>query len=512
MIYDKKMLAKILSGTTVGLEGILIDVEVDVANKGFPTFTVVGLPSKAVDEAKDRVKTAIVNTSFEVPDSRVTVNLAPADIPKEGSSFDLPMAIGILVASGMVKKESVVESLFIGELSLEGKLRQVSGVISIALLAEKEKIKKIYLPIGNAKEAALVKNLEVYPVYNLADLVLHLNGNKPLEPFPKIKIEELVSERKYDFDFCDIRGQEQAKRALTIAAAGFHNLHLKGVPGAGKTMLSRAFPSILPDMDREEILEVSKIYSVVGLLKDQYFVLTRPFRSPHHTTSRIGLIGGGSWPTPGEVSLAHRGVLFLDEFSEFPRSVLEALRQPLEDGQVTISRARGSITFPCRFILLAASNPCPCGYLGHPKKNCHCLPGAIIKYKKRLSGPLLDRIDLHVDVPPVNEKKLIEDFKAETSAEIRKKVSRARKIQTERFKEIKIKTNGEMGANDIKKYCFLTKETVVLLKQAISQLSLSARSYFKIIKIGQTIADLEGKEKIDESHIAEALQYRLKDE
>ncbi len=512
MIYDKKMLAKILSGTTVGLEGILIDVEVDVANKGFPTFTVVGLPSKAVDEAKDRVKTAIVNTSFEVPDSRVTVNLAPADIPKEGSSFDLPMAIGILVASGMVKKESVVESLFIGELSLEGKLRQVSGVISIALLAEKEKIKKIYLPIGNAREAALVKNLEVYPVYNLADLVLHLNGNRPLEPFPKIKIEELISERKYDFDFCDIRGQEQAKRSLTIAAAGFHNLHLKGVPGAGKTMLSRAFPSILPDMDREEILEVSKIYSVVGLLKDKYFVLTRPFRSPHHTTSRIGLIGGGSWPAPGEVSLAHRGVLFLDEFSEFPRSVLEALRQPLEDGQVTISRARGSITFPCRFILLAASNPCPCGYLGHPKKNCHCLPGAIIKYKKRLSGPLLDRIDLHIDVPPVNEEKLIGDFKAETSAEIRKKVSQARKIQTKRFKEIKTKTNGEMGTNDIKKYCFLTKEAVFLLKQAISQLSLSARSYFKIIKIGQTIADLESKEKIDESHIAEALQYRLKDE
>jgi len=506
------MLAKILSGTTVGLEGILIDVEVDVANRGFPTFTIVGLPSKAVDEAKDRVRTAIVNTSFEAPDSRVTVNLAPADIPKEGSSFDLPMAIGILVASGMVKKEAVVDSLFIGELSLEGKLRQVSGVISIALLAEKQKIKKIYLPIGNAKEASLVENLEVYPVYNLIDLVLHLNGNKLLEPFPKIKIEELIPKGKYDFDFCDIRGQEQAKRALMIAAAGFHNLHLKGVPGAGKTMLSRAFPSILPDMDRGEILEVSKIYSVAGLLKDEYFVLTRPFRSPHHTTSRIGLIGGGSWPAPGEVSLAHRGVLFLDEFSEFPRSVLEALRQPLEDGRVTISRARGSVTFPCRFILLAASNPCPCGYLGHPKKNCRCLPGAIIKYKKRLSGPLLDRIDLHVDVPPVDEEKLIGSFKAETSAEIRKKVTQARKIQAKRFKEIKTKTNGEMGTNDIKKYCFLTKEAINLLKQAISQLSLSARTYFKVIKIGQTIVDLEGDVEINESHIAEALQYRVKDE
>lgn len=506
------MLAKIISGTTVGLEGILIDVEVDVASRGFPTFTIVGLPSKAVDEAKDRVRTAIINTDFEVPDSRTTVNLAPADIPKEGSSFDLPMAVGILVASGMIKKEAVSDSLFIGELSLEGKLRQVPGAISIALLAEKKKIKRIYLPIGNAKEVSLVENLEVYPVYNLAELVLHLNGNKLLEQFPAIKIESLVSDKKYDFDFCDIRGQEQAKRALTIAAAGFHNLHLKGVPGAGKTMLSRAFPSILPDMDREEILEVSKIYSVAGLLKDEYFVLTRPFRSPHHTTSRIGLIGGGSWPAPGEVSLAHRGVLFLDEFSEFPRSVLEALRQPLEDGQITISRALGSITFPSRFILLAASNPCPCGYLGHPKKRCHCMPGTIIKYQKRLSGPLLDRIDLHIDVPPVEEEKLVGSFKAEASAEIRKKVMEARAIQTKRFKNTKVKTNGEMGTNEIKKFCFMTNEALSLSKQAISQLSLSARSYFKVIKISQTIADLEGDEKINESHIAEALQYRLKEE
>ncbi|MCX7880966.1 MAG: YifB family Mg chelatase-like AAA ATPase [Patescibacteria group bacterium] len=505
------MLAKVFSGATVGLDGVLIEVEVDVAEKGFPNLTIVGLPSKAIDEAKDRVRTAIINTSFEMPDCRITVNLAPADLPKEGSAFDLPIAVGILAAAGLVKKESLENSLFLGELSLEGRLRKVNGVIAIGFLAKKLGIKKLFLPEGNAKEASLIDDLEIYPVNCLADLIFHLNQQKLIAPFPKINLEEILTEEKYEFDFVDIKGQEMAKRTMIIAAAGFHNLHLKGPPGTGKTMLSRAFPSILPPLEKEEILEVSKIYSVAGQLSEKFFISSRPFRAPHHTISRIGLIGGGTNPTPGEISLAHRGVLFLDEFPEFPHSVLEALRQPLEDGKVTISRASGSLTFPSRFLLLAASNPCPCGYLGHPKKTCCCLPGAILKYKKRLSGPLLERIDLHIDVPPVEEEKLISYQSGVESKKIREKVIEARERQKKRFKGLKIRTNAEMGSAEVKKFCQLTNEAIDLLKQAISHLSLSARSYFKTIKIAQTIADLEKEEKIQTSFIAEALQYREKE-
>lgn len=505
------MLAKVLSGTTVGLDGVLIEVEVDVAGKGFPTFTIVGLPSKSVDEAKERVRTVIDNISFEMPDSRITVNLAPADIPKDGSSFDLPIAIGILAASGMVDNEALRNSLFLGELSLDGKVRQIPGVISVAILAKKIKISKLYIPFGNAREAGLVDELVVYPVSTLEDLTLHLNGQKLLIPYEGINLSKL-KEDVNEFDFADIKGQEQAKRALEIAAAGFHNVILKGPPGAGKTLLSRSFPSILPEMDKDEMLEVSKIYSVAGLLNGSFFISQRPFRSPHHTTSRIGLIGGGTNPAPGEISLAHRGVLFLDELPEFPRSVLESLRQPLEDGHVTISRAAGSLMFPSRFLLLAASNPCPCGYLGHPKRNCRCLPGMILRYRKRLSGPLLDRIDLHIDVPPVKEESLDLWIKSETSREIRKRVTKARKRQLIRFKNSAIKTNGEMSSAQVKKYCRLSQEAVELLKQAISRLSLSARSYFKVIKVAQTIADLHNQEKIEVAFIAEAIQYRMKEE
>lgn len=505
------MLAKVLSAACIGLEGVMIDVEVDVASRGFPTLTIVGLASKAVDEAKDRVKAAIVNAAFEMPDSRITINLAPADIPKQGSSFDLPIAIGILAASGVIDTEPLAKSLFIGELSLEGRVRRVPGVISISLLAKERGIENLFIPFENVKEASLIEGINIYPVLSLIDLILHLNKQTVLKP-AKLDPFAGVQKTEKNIDFNSIRGQYQAKRALEIAAAGFHNVLLTGPPGTGKTLLSRAFPSILPPMVKQEILEVSKIYSVVGLLGNSNFIVERPFRAPHHTTSRIGLIGGGSSPSPGEISLAHRGVLFLDEFPEFPRSVLECLRQPLEDGMVTISRASGSITFPSRFLLLSAANPCPCGYLGHPKKPCRCLPGSLLKYKKRISGPLLDRIDLHIDVPPVEPDKLVQDETRESSGEIQARIIKARQKQGERLLHEKFTTNGEMTSYEIEKYCCLTSQSQDFLKQAVSRLSLSARSYFKIIKLSQTIADLGESEVIEMAFVAEALQFRRRDE
>lgn len=505
------MLAKVFAGTTVGLDGVLVEVEVDVANRGLPFLTIVGLPDKAVGEAKERVKTAIVNSSFEMPDSRITVNLAPADIPKEGSLFDLPIAVGILAATGIIDRQSLQDKLFVGELSLEGEIKSVTGLLPIALLAKKKAISNLIVSKNNLQEACLVEGLTVLSAGTLIELILYLKGQIviPSHTYSSLKQQ---SEEDYEFDFSEIRGQELAKRALEIAAAGGHNVHLTGPPGAGKTMLSRAFPSILPPLDREEKLEVLKIYSIAGLIDKPGVIINRPFRKPHHTISRGGLVGGGTNPSPGEISLAHRGVLFLDEFSEFPRSVLEALRQPLEDGLITVSRAAGSLTFPAKFLLIAASNPCPCGYLGHPQKPCHCLPGPVLRYRKKISGPLLERIDLHVDVPPVEKEKLISDLQAERSKEIRERVIAARRIQYKRFSAIGLKTNGEMRLREIKTYCKLTAEAIGLLKQAISRLALSARSYVRIIKLAQTIADLSRVTIIEAVHIAEALQYRPKED
>ncbi len=506
------MLSTIFSGATLGLEGVLIKVEVDVADRGFPTFTIVGLPSKAIDESKERVRTAIKNSSYEMPETRLTINLAPADIPKEGSLFDLPIALGILASSGIVDCAFVKNSLFVGELSLDGKIRPVSGALPIALLAKERHIQNIFVPVDNAYESALVHDICVYPVDNLIQLVLHLNGIKPIVCQPKSILIDRSKDEEYEFDFAEVKGQEQAKRALEIASAGFHNVHMKGPPGTGKTLLARSFASILPKMDEEEMIEVTKIFSISTLFKNNSVVVKRPYRAPHHTISRVGLVGGGVGLTPGEISLAHRGILFLDEFPEFPRSVLEALRQPLEDGVVTISRAKGSVTFPARFLLLAASNPCPCGFIGHPKKSCTCSPWQILKYKKRVSGPLLDRIDIHIDVPPVDEDALTSRALAEPSEKIRERVSRARDRQNKRFISSQCKSNGEMRSSQVRVFCKLTDEAVDLLKTAVSRLTLSARSYFKIIKIAQTITDLADKDLIESSAIAEALQYRAKEE
>ncbi len=501
------MLARVYSGATVGLDGVLITVEIDIPSHGFPGFTIVGLPDKSVDEAKERVRSAIVNSGFKMPETRITVNLAPADIKKVGSGFDLPIALGILVASKIVNPEILKSSLFIGELSLEGELRKIPGAIALTLLAKEKGLENIFLPQENSVEASLIERVKVYSIKNLKELVLFLN--KEIEIFPaKVQKPENLKKTDYQILFEHIKGQITAKRACEIAAAGFHNLMFKGPPGTGKTLLSKAFASILPPMEKEEILEVTKIYSVAGLLKDEFIINIRPFRVIHHTISRIGLVGGGSNPTPGEISLAHRGVLFLDEIAEFPRGVLEALRQPMEDGKITVSRAQGTLTFPSRFLLIAAMNPCPCGYLGHPKKSCRCNPGAILKYKKRISGPLIDRIDLYVDVPPVDDLDLISDLPTETSEIIRNRVIKAREKQKLRFKDLDIFTNSEMTSAQIKIYCKLTDDASILLKQAISKLSLSARSYFKTIKIAQTIADLKDEKTISSSSIAEALQFR----
>jgi len=506
------VLSRVYSCAVVGLEGVIVEVEVDYTN-GLPAVIIVGLPDAAVQESRERVQTAVKNAGLHFPRHRVVVNLSPAAIRKEGPAYDLPIALGVIILAGFLPHEVVESTLVVGELSLDGTVRHTRGILPMAATARANGFKRMFVPEVDAPEAALIPNLEIIPVKSLADLYNHLSGRQTIQPYQPSETDAL--EPLYTpTDFSEIKGQEHVKRALEVAAAGGHNVLMMGSPGSGKTLLARAMPGILPEMSIEESLDVTRIYSVADQLPPGTpLIKYRPFRSPHHTISHAGLVGGGNIPKPGEISLAHRGVLFLDEFPEFGTRVLEVMRQPMEDKVVTISRAKGSLTFSANFQLVAAMNPCPCGFHGDPVKACTCAPAVVTKYQKRISGPLLDRIDIHIEVPRVDYEKLSGDRLGESSESIRQRVQTARNLQQVRFSDIdssNIFCNADMRVGEIRKFCQLQDEGQSLMRAAMSQMQLSARAYHRILKLARTIADLAGSEEIQSSHLAEALQYRPK--